>query len=145
MDNNTERELIGGCGMSFLKEIEKRILVHDGSKGYLLQKMGLKGGECGELWNLTNQDAVREVHRAYLEAGSDVLQTNTFPGNRIHLERFGLGDKTYEINYWGSQAGKGSCRQSSFRECFHRSCRITFRTPWEISHSKMLMKCIMNR
>ena len=92
--------------MSFLKEIEKRILVHDGSKGYLLQKMGLKGGECGELWNLTNQDAVREVHRAYLEAGSDVLQTNTFPGNRIHLERFGLGDKTYEINYWGARLAK---------------------------------------
>lgn len=46
-----------------------------------------------EYWNLTNQEAVREVHRAYLEAGSDVLQTNTFPGNRIHLERFGLGEK----------------------------------------------------
>lgn len=92
--------------MGFLREIEKRILIHDGSKGYLLQRMGLKGGECGEFWNLTNQDAVRGVHRAYLEAGSDVLQTNTFPGNRIHLEKFGLGDKTCEINYWGARLAK---------------------------------------
>ncbi|NMA33045.1 MAG: homocysteine methyltransferase [Clostridiaceae bacterium] len=92
--------------MGFLREIEKRILIHDGSKGYLLQRMGLKGGECGEFWNLTNQDAVRGVHRAYLEAGSDVLQTNTFPGNRIHLEKFGLGDKTCDINYWGARLAK---------------------------------------
>ena len=92
--------------MGFLREIEKRILIHDGSKGYLLQRMGLKGGECGEFWNLTNQDAVRGVHRAYLEAGSDVLQTNTFPGNRIHLEKLGLGDKTCEINYWGARLAK---------------------------------------
>lgn len=92
--------------MGFLDDIRNRILIHDGSKGYLLQRMGLKGGECGEYWNLTNQEAVREVHRAYLEAGSDVLQTNTFPGNRIHLERFGLGEKTYEINYWGARLAR---------------------------------------
>lgn len=85
----------------FLEEIEKRVLVHDGSKGYMLQKLGLKGGECGEAWNLTRPDAVKQVYRAYLDAGSDVIQTNTFPGNRIELEKYGLGDKTYEINYQG--------------------------------------------
>lgn len=90
----------------FLREIEKRILLHDGSKGYMLQKMGLKGGECGEAWNISNRDAVRTVYRSYLEAGSDVIQTNTFPGNRIHLERFGMGDKTYDINYWGVKLAK---------------------------------------
>ncbi len=91
---------------NFLEEIEKRILVHDGSKGYMLQRLGLKGGECGELWNLTKQDAVREVYRAYLEAGSDVIQTNTFPGNREQLSKYNLGDKTYEINYWGTKLAK---------------------------------------
>lgn len=64
----------------FLEEIKTRVLIHDGSKGYMLQRLGLKGGECSESWNLTNKDAVREVYRAYLEAGSDVIQTNTFPG-----------------------------------------------------------------
>ena len=104
----------GGSEMGFIEEIEKRILIHDGSKGYLLQKMGLKGGECGEYWNLINQDAVREVHRSYLEAGSDVIQTNTFPGNRLHLEKFGLGDKTYEINYWGARLAKEAAGNRAF-------------------------------
>ncbi len=91
---------------NFLGEIEKRVLIHDGSKGYMLQKLGLKGGECGESWNISKPDAVREVYRAYLEAGSDVIQTNTFPGNRIELEKYGLGDKTYEINYQGARLAR---------------------------------------
>ncbi len=86
---------------NFLGEIEKRVLIHDGSKGYMLQKLGLKGGECGESWNISKPDAVRQVYRAYLDAGSDVIQTNTFSGNRIELVKYGLGDKTYEINYQG--------------------------------------------
>jgi len=90
----------------FMKEIEHRILVHDGSKGVMLQRKGLKGGECGELWNLTRQDAVREIYRSYMEAGSDVIQTNTFPGNRVHLEKFGLGDQTYEINFQGARLAR---------------------------------------
>lgn len=90
----------------FLKEIENRILVHDGSKGYLLQRLGLKGGECGEYWNLTNQDAVRSVYRSYLEAGSDVIQTNTFPGNRAQLHKYSVDDKTVEINYWGAKLAR---------------------------------------
>lgn len=90
----------------FLKEIEDRILIYDGSKGYLLQKMGLKGGECGELWNITNSDAVRKVYRLYIEAGSDIIQTNTFPGNRIHLDKHCLGERTYEINYHGARLAR---------------------------------------
>ena len=91
---------------NFLDVIKEKILVYDGSKGYLLQKLGLKGGECGELWNLTDREAVRNVYRQYKEAGADVLQTNTFPGNRAHLEKYSLGDKTYEINYWGTRLAR---------------------------------------
>jgi 5-methyltetrahydrofolate--homocysteine methyltransferase len=90
----------------FLKEIEKRVLIHDGSKGYMLQKLGMKGGECGEYWNLTNPDAVRSIYRAYLEAGSDVIQTNTFPGNRVQLHKYSVDDKTAEINYWGARLAR---------------------------------------
>ena len=90
----------------FLKEIKDKILIYDGSKGYLLQKLGLMGGECGELWNITNKDAVKEIYRLYKEAGSDVIQTNTFPGNRMHLDKYSLGDRTYEINYWGARLAR---------------------------------------
>ena len=98
----------------FLKEIENRILVHDGSKGYILQKLGLAGGECGELWNLTNQEAVRAVYRSYIEAGADVIQTNTFPGNRIYLNKYSLGDKTFEINYWGTKLAREVAGEEKF-------------------------------
>lgn len=86
----------------FLKDIENKIMIHDGSKGYMLQKLGLKGGECGELWNITNSDAVREIYRSYVNAGSDVIQTNTFTGSRAHLHKYSLDDKVYEINYQGA-------------------------------------------
>ncbi len=87
----------------FIKAIRERVLVYDGSKGYLLQKMGLGGGECAEEWNLTKKDKVREVYLSYRNAGSDVIQTNTFPGNRCQLEKYGLADKTYEINFEGAR------------------------------------------
>jgi 5-methyltetrahydrofolate--homocysteine methyltransferase len=98
----------------FLDIIHERILVYDGSKGYLLQKLGLKGGECGELWNVTNREAVRDVYRQYREAGADVLQTNTFPGNRLHLEKYSLGDRTYEINYWGTRLAREVAGEDRF-------------------------------
>ena len=91
---------------NFLHEISRRILVYDGSKGYMLQKYGLKGGECPELWNVTHSNAVKEIYRLYKEAGSDVIQTNTFPGNRVQLEKRGLSDKTYELNYQGARLAR---------------------------------------
>lgn len=86
-------------GNNFLQEINKRVLVYDGSKGTMLHKSGLKGGECPELWNVTHKDEVRNVYRSYKEAGSDVIQTNTFQGSRMKLEEYSLGDRTYELNY----------------------------------------------
>ena len=91
---------------NFLEEIKNRILVYDGSKGYLLQKLGLEGADCGELWNVTKPEIVKEVYRQYKKSGSDIIQTNTFPGNRIHLDKYSLGDKTYDINFWGAKLAK---------------------------------------
>lgn len=99
---------------NFLKEIEDRVLIYDGSKGYMLQKSGLKGGECGELWNITNPDTVSRIYKSYLKAGSDVIQANTFPGNRIHLQKFGLGEKTYEINYHGARLAKEAAGDNAY-------------------------------
>lgn len=83
----------------FLDEIKKRVLVFDGSKGYMLQKLGLTRDECSEIWNVTHREDVKRVYTAYRDAGSDIIQTNTFPGNRIHLEKYSLGDRTYELNF----------------------------------------------
>jgi 5-methyltetrahydrofolate--homocysteine methyltransferase len=92
--------------MSFIEEIKKRVLVYDGSKGYLLQKLGLKGGECPELWNVTRRDEIKRIYSAYRDAGADVIQTNTFQGNRVQLDKYNLGDRTSELNYEGTMLAK---------------------------------------
>ncbi|HHW30399.1 MAG TPA: homocysteine methyltransferase [Clostridiaceae bacterium] len=92
--------------MDFIEEINKRVLVYDGSKGYLLQKMGLKGGECPELWNVDRKDEVKKIYTSYRDAGADVIQTNTFQGNRYQLDKYGLGNRTYELNYEGTKLAK---------------------------------------
>lgn len=91
---------------NFLKEIKERVLVFDGSKGTMLQKFGMKGGECPEEWNITHKEEVKKVYSLYKEAGADVIQTNTFQGNRIKLEEYSLGDKTYEFNYESTRLAK---------------------------------------
>ena len=67
-----------------------RVLLMDGAMGTELQKRGLKDGEPPELWNLTHPEEVRAVHRAYVEAGAEILVTNTFQANPVSLGRHKL-------------------------------------------------------
>lgn len=92
--------------MGFLSDVKERALVYDGSKGYMLQLMGLPPGESPESWNLTHGDKVRQVHLDYIASGCDVIQTNTFTGNRIQLEKHGLHDSVYDVNYKGASLAK---------------------------------------
>ena len=91
----------------------QRILVLDGAMGTMIQRLGLdeagfrgapfvdhasdlKG--CNDLLSLTQPDAITAIHRAYLEAGADIVCTNTFNANRISLADYGLTDHVREIN-----------------------------------------------
>ena len=121
---------------SFLNEIEKRIMIYDGSKGYLLQKLGLKGGECGEEWNITKPGTIKEIYRAYKEAGSDVIQTNTFTGSRVHLEKYGLGDKVYEINYSGAALAREVMGKDGFVAASVGPTGILFEPSGELTFGK---------
>jgi 5-methyltetrahydrofolate--homocysteine methyltransferase len=73
----------------------------------MLQAMGLSAGTAPELWNVENPDCVRALHRAYLDAGSQVILANTFGGNRKKLERAGgLGERAEELNRAGALLAK---------------------------------------
>jgi len=74
------------------------ILVSDGGLGTSLQAAGLKSGNCPEEWNISHPDQVRAAHRAFIDAGSGMILTNTFGGSRLKLEKFGLGERTGELN-----------------------------------------------
>ncbi len=83
----------------FRKELREKILILDGAMGTYLQSKGyLKGGDCPELLNLEHPEWIEEVHREYIEAGADIVVTNTFGGNRIKLSEYGLEDRVVETN-----------------------------------------------
>lgn len=64
----------------------KRILFFDGAMGTMLQKNGLKGGDIPEMLNLTNPELISRIHEEYLEAGADIITTNTFGANPLKAE-----------------------------------------------------------
>jgi 5-methyltetrahydrofolate--homocysteine methyltransferase len=75
-----------------------RVVVADGAMGTMLQSAGLPAGASPEAWLLENPDPVRGVHRAYVEAGAELILTCTFGGTRTRLRRPGLGDRVAEVN-----------------------------------------------
>jgi 5-methyltetrahydrofolate--homocysteine methyltransferase len=89
-----------------LNILQDRILVFDGATGTSLQSQNLTpadfGGEdytgCNEYLNLVKPEAPEKVHRGFLEAGADIIETNTFGGTSIVLAEYGLAEKAYEIN-----------------------------------------------
>ncbi len=74
------------------------ILVADGAMGTMLFNKGLKPGEPPESVNLNNPEYLEEIAQAYLDAGADIIETNTFGGSPLKLAEYGLKDKTEEIN-----------------------------------------------
>ena len=73
-------------------------VIADGAMGTMLFANGLMFGDPPEVWNLSKPDVVRRIHRGYLDAGSQILMTNTFGGNRMRLSLHGLQDRVAELN-----------------------------------------------
>lgn len=88
-------------------------LVLDGAWGTQFQTRGLPIGESSEAWNLSNPDPVTAVAQSYVDAGSDIILTNTFCGNRIMLQRHGLEDKTVEINQRGAELSREAAKDKA--------------------------------
>ena len=85
---------------------KKKILIADGGWGTELFKHGLKPGDAPEAWNIDHPGRVRDVAISYVEAGADIILTNTFGGNSFKLTRLGLARKTAEINRLGAEISK---------------------------------------
>lgn len=83
-------------------------VVTDGALGTQLQARGLEGGECPDAWNLTHPPEVEAVARAYVEAGSRIILTNTFRSNRLALQTLGMVDRLEEINRAAVEIARGA-------------------------------------
>ena len=82
---------------------EKKLLVGDGAWGTMLQKSGLKVGECPEEWNVTHAREVRNIASLYARAGADIVLTNTFGGSFFKLKKYSLEARTRELNEAGAR------------------------------------------
>ena len=87
--------------MLFLDALATRVLVCDGATGSLLYDKGVFVNQSFEALNLTRSDLVRDIHRAYVDAGADVIETNTFGANAPKLGGFGLDTRLDDINAAG--------------------------------------------
>lgn len=86
----------------------------DGAMGSTLISLGLPEGECPESWNLTHPEVISDIHQKYLEAGADVIQTNTFGANRLRLASFGYNNRVEEINIRAVEIAKKVCPKDKF-------------------------------
>ncbi|MFP4167087.1 MAG: homocysteine S-methyltransferase family protein [Opitutales bacterium] len=89
-----------------LTTLASRTLVCDGGMGTQLLSLGIKSGDCSMLWNVDRAGDVRMIHDAYLNAGSELLTTNTFGGSSLALERHGLADRAAELNRAGARIAR---------------------------------------
>ena len=82
----------------FREMIESRVVVLDGATGTNLQKAGMPTGVCPEQWILEHPQALIDLQRTYVEAGTDIVYAPTFTASRIKLEEYGLADRLVEMN-----------------------------------------------
>lgn len=75
-----------------------KVLVSDGAWGTFLHQKGLQAGECPDYWSVTHPDVVQGIAEAYLEAGADMVGTNSFGASSLKLSQYGLEEKAAEIN-----------------------------------------------
>ncbi|MBZ0303269.1 MAG: homocysteine S-methyltransferase family protein, partial [Anaerolineae bacterium] len=83
-----------------------RPIVADGGMGTMLFNAGLQRGQAPELWNIERPDVVRSIHAGYIQAGAQIILTNTFGGNRARLDMHALGERAVEFNRAAAQLAR---------------------------------------
>jgi len=91
---------------NLLEHLKKHIVVCDGAMGTLLYQRGIYVNQCYENVNLTRPHLVKQIHQEYIQAGAQIIETNTFGANRSKLARHGLADKVREINLAGARLAR---------------------------------------
>src|SRR3989440_12602143 len=105
----------------FIETINSRVVVYDGGMGATLEQFDLSSedygglpGKCPEALVLHRPDVIKGVHESMLEAGADVVETDTFQASRLKLDEWGLGEHTLEINTKAAQIAREAAGEDRF-------------------------------
>ncbi|HEY9857748.1 MAG TPA: bifunctional homocysteine S-methyltransferase/methylenetetrahydrofolate reductase [Stenomitos sp.] len=102
-------------GRDFRKLLEEdRVAVFDGAMGTMLYSKGVFINRCYDELNLKEPELVREVHREYLKAGAEIIETNTFGATRPHLDGYGIGDQVRLINRRAAEIARQAAGDESY-------------------------------
>ena len=97
---------------NLLERLEKNVLVADGAMGTALYSNGLES--CHEYNNISNPNSVEKIHKAYIEAGADIIQTNTYAAKKCQLKTYGYEDKFEEINIRAAEIARSAAGEKTF-------------------------------
>jgi 5-methyltetrahydrofolate--homocysteine methyltransferase len=98
-----------------IEKIQKgKVLVSDGAWGTFLQQKGLKPSECPEEWNISRADDVFDIAKSYVDAGADMIETNSFGGNYFKLKNYGFEDRVFEINKAAAEISRKAAGSDRF-------------------------------
>src|SRR5947199_607535 len=105
----------------YLAAVRERVVVFDGGMGATLEQFDLTSedygglqGKCHEALILNRPDVIQGVHESMLEAGAEVLETDTFQASRLKLEEWGLGEHTLEINTKAAEIARKAAGESRY-------------------------------
>ncbi len=100
--------------MTFIEKVQAQGLIFDGALGTMLIQKGLGGGKASEFWVLEKPEIVQAIHKAYFDAGADIVTTNTFGASAIKLRKSGLGSHAERINTLAVQIARAAGSKGKF-------------------------------
>jgi len=98
----------------FREQLSRRVMVADGAMGTMLYSRGVFINRCFDELNVSQPDLVRQIHLDYVKAGAEIVETNTFGGNRPRLAAFGVAEKLKAINQAGVRLAREAAKESAF-------------------------------
>ncbi len=99
---------------NFREELAERVLLCDGAMGTMLYQKGIFINRCFDELNISAPDMVKDIHKAYIQAGVDIIETNTFGANQFKLLFHGFDSRIQEINYMGAKIAREAAGKETF-------------------------------
>ncbi len=96
-----------------LRGLGERVLIVDGGMGTMIQAKGISPKGPPEMLNITHPHIIEEIHRAYVEAGADIIETNSFGSSRVKLSNYGLDHKAYELSRCAAEIARRAAKDAA--------------------------------